>query len=320
MPAARRHKISKHGTLAPSDMSGAVPIQVEQVVENCQNSNLQDYFGLAGELPPSKAQDHTQKFQPFYKITDSQTGDDWIGLKKGNNKTKGIIALELPAGDYKLDLELPRTLNANFFHDFTGVVVGGIMSIVAESAKDAEARFKRGHPSAYMDVRIRVTGRKYGIVDDQSVMDLGTQSKLTRHFKVKKSEAPAKVEMLFHSYSAMKRLKVVGGISRRELSVKKSQQDMIHHEAKKIVQKALIASPEEVIADSVSKKVNSKIIDSDVDVKEMVVRFYHMFAPEKVRMTDKVLAHFEDRVDDMINAFELKYGVRFDHKGYAVKV
>mmetsp|Transcript_1199 Transcript_1199/g.1797 ORF Transcript_1199/g.1797 Transcript_1199/m.1797 type:complete len:327 (+) Transcript_1199:250-1230(+) len=325
MPS-QRHKISKHGTLHQADVSGAVPIQVQQVVDNCQNSNLQDFFGLAGELPPDKAQEPIVQYNSYYTLKDPQTGESWIGLTKGNNREKGTISIDLQPGQYRIELELPRQLNANFFHDFTGVVVGGIRSLVEDDPQRAEEKYKRGLPSSKLNVTVRVVGKKYGIMDAKAVMDLGTMTKFSRVFRVKQNEAPARLEIILHSHSPIKRLKVIGNVARRDFPVAKeqtpSQIRKIYKEAKVIVHEALAIDNNNGSHNSDANKSRntSKRLDSDVDILQMIVKFYRAYAPEKVNMSDRVVEHFEGRIDEMIFSFEMKYNVRFDRRGNAAKI
>ena len=55
----------------------------------------------------------------------------------------------------------------------------------------------------------------------------------------------------------------------------------------------------------------------DVDVRGALVEFYQTFAPHKLGDIDRVLQHFDGRVNDLIETLEVKYKVKFDERGRA---
>lgn len=52
-----------------------------------------------------------------------------------------------------------------------------------------------------------------------------------------------------------------------------------------------------------------------VDLREVVVRFYGIFAPSKLRDIDDILKHFDNREADLFRTLEVKYDVTFTADG-----
>ena len=191
-----------------------------------------------------------------------------------------------------------------------------LASLGAQDTKKAEEKYKRGLPQQYLDVRIRATGKKYGIIDERGVMDLGVHRSFVRTFKLTKREAPARLSLTMYSHSILKRLKVIVKIFRRDI-VRRIESDLqrqiwLEKRGKQLLRKAL--------DDTESPKKNgrpSQRLLPEVDIHAMIEDFYRAYAPDKIARAGAVVEHFEGRVDDMIRSIELKYNVVFDQHGRA---
>lgn len=54
--ASKRGKISKHGTLGEGDLSDAVPIDLDKVLQSTKSPSTKHLFGDVAALPPKSAQ------------------------------------------------------------------------------------------------------------------------------------------------------------------------------------------------------------------------------------------------------------------------
>lgn len=188
----------------------------------------------------------------------------------------------------------------------------------AQDTKKAEEKYKRGIPQQYLDVRIRATGKKYGIIDERGIMDLGVHRSFVRTFKVNKRECPASLSLTLYSHSILKRLKVVVKVFRRDI-VRRIESDLqrqiwLEQRGKQLLRKALDESD---TSSEKTKEKPSKRLLPEVDVLKMVQDFYRAYAPDKEARAPAVVSHFKGRVDDMIRSIELKYSVVFDKHGKA---
>lgn len=64
------------------------------------------------------------KWSIYLQIKDPKTGQNWVGLNRITNSDKGAYSLDLIPGEYKVELALPKGLNANLATDVTGTIVG----------------------------------------------------------------------------------------------------------------------------------------------------------------------------------------------------
>ena len=65
------------------------------------------------------------KWALFHQVKDPKTGQDWIGMNKLTNSDKGEYILDLSEGEYKVEFQLPKNLNANIAVDAVGPIIGG---------------------------------------------------------------------------------------------------------------------------------------------------------------------------------------------------
>jgi hypothetical protein len=63
---------------------------------------------------------------------------------------------------------------------------------------------------------------------------------------------------------------------------------------------------------------SSAVLNTDVRMDALLLRFYQAHAPEKVREVPKVLAHFHGRETVLLKTLEAKYKVRFMSDGTAL--
>ena len=343
-------RVSKHGTLDASDVDGAVPVDTDEVLRHRQSSTASTVFGELGGLPPTRMQAVERRFTPYWRVT-SSTGEDWVGLTKANSDRLGTFVVEnLVPGDYKLTLKLDKQLNANPVTSLTGTVLGGIKSLTLSGDKDkAEEAAARGIPSQYMDVRVRVAGKRYSISDIRGELDLGVNNALTRTFSVREADGPVTIEIKCVSHSLVKRLKLqgvllrcdpepprksyTGGVSTASSATSSSAPvgPTVAEKAKmgrELVSRAFSGAAPPAAAAAVPAPAPAPAARAaasrghafapDVDARAVLAAFYAQFAPEKVNDVDRVLNHFLSRDGHtglLVKTLEDKYHVKFRRDG-----
>jgi len=310
MPA-RKNKPSRHGTLNEQDTSDAVAIDTGMVLEHVQTANTGHLFGDIGKLPPRSAQILEPRYVVYHTFRDERNGTSWIGLNKVTNSEKGKIGpILLVPGQYKLELKLPKLLNRNIAHDMSGTILGGISSLALSDEK-AEEAYKRGVPTSYVDLHLVVQGKKHGILDAHGVMDLGVHSTFVQTFSVQERDGnEVQLTLKMYSHSVIKRLKVEGTLFRRDFPAKPNEQELKQRreatKGKVILREALNSGE--------TNSAQSRL-DPDVDLREVVTKFYETVAPERLANVNLVFEHFKGREKEIVSTLEVKYQATFDRRG-----
>ncbi|GBG25916.1 Hypothetical Protein FCC1311_021352 [Hondaea fermentalgiana] len=311
MPAEKKQKPSRHGTLCENDTVDAVAVDTIQVLQHYTTEGTKDYFGEAGKLPPEAAQMHSPRYVVYHTFRDEKDDTDWIGLKLSSNSTKGSPpAVPLVPGEYKIELKLPKDLNRNVAYDTAGAIIGGISTLGAQDEEKANEAFARGLPTSYVDVQVIAGAKKYAVLSTRGILDLGLHSSFVRSFCVQPHDGDVTLQVKMHSHTVLKRLKVEAKLYRRDFHAKEMDAAEARRRATAKRGKAILHQALAAAADTPRQR-----LDPDVDIRHVVESFYGDMAPERLPNLDFVFRHFAGRDDDLINTIEAKYGVRFDRRG-----
>ena len=260
----------------------------------------------AGALPPVSARNNEPHYVTYYTLRDEPAGTDWIGLNKVTNADKGVLGpIDLVPGEYKLELSLPKRINANLFHDGFGSIAGGVQSLLISEADKAQAAKERGLPSSFLSVKVVVQAKKYAIAELKGEMDLGLSNTFTRTFIVPPRDSLVHMTIEMKSQTVLKRLKVTGVLYRRDFA---SPEPNVKVERKKAA-----ATGKEILHRALSAE--QPRLDPDVNLQKIVYKFYEDNNPERLKYLDKVFSHFKGRDNDLIHTLEAKYNVKFNNRG-----
>jgi hypothetical protein len=304
-------------------------VDVDQVLQHRFSASTSHLFGKTGSLPPEDAV--VERRYTKWWSTVGEHGQDYVGLNKANSSTKGRFLIpDLVEGEYKLVIKLSKSNNILGYATVPiGVILGGVNMLAAPADKKEET-YARGMPTEYVEVTVTVKTDSYVILETKAELDQGADL-MTRVFTIKESDVNASVQIVCNSFSLLKRMRIQADLFRCDLPTKKpAVWNMRAEQGRNLVKQALSSSSQletkpvpvppvqQARATTPRKKKRTVLLDSSVNVEEVLFDFYSQHAPEKVEEIPKIVDFFIQRdkhLGVLFATLEDKYGVTFQKNG-----